>query len=53
MNITKILEQIELYGASIITNDGVEIMGKCRFNHKFICTNDNDWCKICENSNFN
>jgi hypothetical protein len=53
MNIIKILEQIELYGASIITNDGVEITCKCRFNHKFICTNDNDWCKICETSNFN
>ena len=53
MNIIKILEQIELYGADIITNDGIEITCKCRFNHKFICTNDNDWCGICETSQFN
>ena len=53
MNIIKILEQIELYGGSIIKNDTIEITCKCRFNHKFICTKDDDWCGICETSDFN
>lgn len=52
MSIKQLLEQLELYGAKVITQVGGSFTCKCRFSHTFTYEKLEDWCKICQTSDF-
>ena len=46
----KLLKKLSIYNATILQDDPLICI--CRYGHKFICTEPNDWCSMCRSDEF-